>query len=559
MLPASSAQLGGGSTAGGTEVELEIPSVPELRFAYVASDGDTAIAATTDGEVYAWGANRDGELGDGTRESSLLPIKVIELEGVKIIQVAAGTSYSTALAEDGSVYTWGYNYEGQLGIGTRERSLIPVKVEALAGEAIVQIDASVNHMVAVTADGRAFSWGRNVFGQLGNGTTSSSLVPVPVTIPVGVSFKRVFLGDAGAVVYAVDEEAVPYGWGYNSDGLIDPTTTENMLEPVKTAALAPREVESVSFGEVDAPSFTQVGLLLRVVSPPHVSGVVDITVVYSSGESMTFPGAFAYGAAPVVTIQPQSVAVDQQFLDSLAPAVFTAGASGDEAPTVVWQSSIDEGGTWSDIPGAVDTTLSVLSRDLVDGTWYRAVFTNSLGQVVSSHAELTVVSDPDPGSAQVSLLISRVGGGGSAGWGIEAVNADPQFNFSRDGGTVTGLVRPSTYALSVTLPSGVSLVALEQLDVGVPVCVDAAGNPGAAPMSCWIKVTAEQQRNYVVAAGGHQVLRLVGATPLGMPSLPITGGVGAFVFVLTAGGLLMVAAVAYMFRIREAVMTHRRS
>ena len=90
------------------------------------------LALTNDNEVYAWGYNEDGELGDGNSGDSITPVQVLGKGGVgflsSVTQITAGAYHNVALQSGGTIYTWGYNGEGQLGDGTKINRSTPVDV-----------------------------------------------------------------------------------------------------------------------------------------------------------------------------------------------------------------------------------------------------------------------------------------------------------------------------------------------------------------------------------------------------------------------------------------------
>jgi len=153
---------------------------------YSMTVGDARLAATSlaagghhscavaEGQVYCWGDNTVGQLGDGDRLSRPFAVRV---EGgvESFTQVVAGSSHTCALTSTGSAYCWGANSEGQLGDGTRFVRLTPVAVDQPA--AFVSLTAGTAHTCGLTAGGVAYCWGSNVDGQLGDGTTATRLVP----------------------------------------------------------------------------------------------------------------------------------------------------------------------------------------------------------------------------------------------------------------------------------------------------------------------------------------------------------------------------------------------
>ena len=154
----------------------------------VSAGGGHSVALRTDGAVYAWGANGNGQLGDGTtsdRSRAVLAELGAIPSGVILQQVSAGGSHSLALGSDGQVYAWGANGFGQLGDGTLTDRTRPVAVSAggiPSGVTITEVRAGRDHSLALGSDGKVYAWGRNASGQLGDGTVESRSLPVAVLL-----------------------------------------------------------------------------------------------------------------------------------------------------------------------------------------------------------------------------------------------------------------------------------------------------------------------------------------------------------------------------------------
>jgi alpha-tubulin suppressor-like RCC1 family protein len=166
-------QLGDGTT---TNSSTPVQSAPAILtgITAVAAGNEHSLALKSDGTVWGWGSNSNGQLGNGaTAGSQTTPVQVSGLTNVTAI--AAGVNFSLALKSDGSVWAWGYNGSGQLGDGTTTDRLTPVYVNMVAQVAIA---AGFDHSVAMTSTGTVWTWGNNSNGQLGNGSTTNSSVPV---------------------------------------------------------------------------------------------------------------------------------------------------------------------------------------------------------------------------------------------------------------------------------------------------------------------------------------------------------------------------------------------
>jgi alpha-tubulin suppressor-like RCC1 family protein len=175
----------------------------------VAAGAYHTVALKADGSVWAWGDNRWGELGDGTRTTRGAPKRVARLR--RIVEASAGSLHTLALDEDGAVWSWGNNLYGQLGAEERDR-LRPAKIDGLPR--IVHVAAGVFHSVAIDADGRVWTWGQNTRGQLGDGTHESRRVPRRI---VGVD--HVLNVSAGRQhTLALLRDGNVMSWGGNTNG-----------------------------------------------------------------------------------------------------------------------------------------------------------------------------------------------------------------------------------------------------------------------------------------------------------------------------------------------------
>lgn len=137
-------------------------------FALLSVTCSIEATAAVVGTVRAWGDNESGQLGNGVDGPAIvnMEVQVLNLSGVT--EIAGGGLHSLALKSDGTVWSWGQNVLGQLGNGTTLQSDVPIPVNNLSLiTAIVGGDA---HSVALKSDGTVWAWGGNPVGQLGNGT-----------------------------------------------------------------------------------------------------------------------------------------------------------------------------------------------------------------------------------------------------------------------------------------------------------------------------------------------------------------------------------------------------
>jgi alpha-tubulin suppressor-like RCC1 family protein len=194
-----------------------------------------ACAVGTGGRVWCWGANAQGQRGDGTQTARSLPNEVTGFGGARMATVAAGTSHTCAAAapaSGGGVWCWGANQAGQLGDGGNETRPVPAQVAILSG--VTMLAAGGAHTCARARDGSVACWGANQSGQLGLGTFSNSATPVPVTgmvdaaeIAAGATFSC-----ARRLVGSV------WCWGDNRLGQLGTGATVDRPEPGRVAVLA---------------------------------------------------------------------------------------------------------------------------------------------------------------------------------------------------------------------------------------------------------------------------------------------------------------------------------
>ncbi len=155
-----------------------------------AGDGYTC-ALDNSGRAYCWGSNRRGKLGTGDTVNRRLPTAVnrtIALAGKRLTRISAGGTHTCAVDTAGRAYCWGSDRQGQLGIGSADhrRRLRPVAMNRsglLAHVGLTQITTGHRHTCALSQNGRAYCWGVNRRGQLGDGTTLTQRVPVAVAHP----------------------------------------------------------------------------------------------------------------------------------------------------------------------------------------------------------------------------------------------------------------------------------------------------------------------------------------------------------------------------------------
>lgn len=221
-------QLGNGNN-NDSNVPLQVTAVSSI--CEVSGGQFHSLALESDGTVRSWGWGTSGQLGNGAWASSNVPVDVSNLTDVTAI--SAGGSHSLALRSDGTVWGWGDNTYGQLGIGVfSTKSNIPVQVLNLTG--VVAIDAGDSCSMALKSDGTVWAWGYNYYGNLGDGTKVNKNLPTQVVDLSGAVAISAGKGHSLALLQDLTARA----WGYNSQGALGDETWTQSLVPVQVSGFS---------------------------------------------------------------------------------------------------------------------------------------------------------------------------------------------------------------------------------------------------------------------------------------------------------------------------------
>ena len=210
----------------------------------IAAGAEHTCAATTDGAVYCWGGNGYGDLGNNSTAESNVPVQVVGVGGTGLLSdvtaIAAGFMRTCALTTDGAVYCWGGNANGQLGNNSTAESNVPVQVVGVGGTGLLSgvtaIAAGANHTCALTTDGAVDCWGNIPSGLLlKNSTSPQGSIPVPVA---GVGGTGLLSGvtaitAGGSHTCALTTAGAIYCWGNNVDGQLGDNSTTVSTVPVE--------------------------------------------------------------------------------------------------------------------------------------------------------------------------------------------------------------------------------------------------------------------------------------------------------------------------------------
>ncbi|NDU73076.1 chromosome condensation regulator RCC1 [Actinomadura sp. DSM 109109] len=212
------------------------------RAVAVSGGGRHSLAILDGGRVVAWGANDDGQLGDGTTRGSGVPVPVRAPDGRPgrlddAVAISANNDFSMALRRDGTVVTWGEGSSGQRGTGERTAPAVPTTVRAPDGRGpltgVTAIAADGHTELALRGDGQVLAWGANAYGMVGDGTREDRALPVPVRGLDGAprldGAVRIAIGGQHGLALLRDGRVA--SWGHNELGQLGDGTRRDRLTP----------------------------------------------------------------------------------------------------------------------------------------------------------------------------------------------------------------------------------------------------------------------------------------------------------------------------------------
>jgi alpha-tubulin suppressor-like RCC1 family protein len=198
-------------------------------FTYISAGAMHSLAIDEDGRLWSWGENASGQLGLGFQNTGTHQTTPQQVgTSANWASVTAGTFNSFAIDKDGTLWGWGYNFHGELGNGKNgsgSNEPEPVKIK----DGIASVSPGVWHTIAVDTDGRLWSWGSNDDGQLGDGTNASKNRPEPIETETETRFASVSASSNQS--FAICETGSLWAWGRNVNGQLGDGTTENRNVP----------------------------------------------------------------------------------------------------------------------------------------------------------------------------------------------------------------------------------------------------------------------------------------------------------------------------------------
>ena len=251
-----SATLGNNSTTNSlVPVAVDTSGVLAGKTVTAISAGWDRTCAVADGRAYCWGGNYTGGIGNNSTADSLVPVAVDTsgvLAGKTVTAISTGWGHTCVLA-DGRAYCWGSNKRGQLGNNNTTNSSVPVAVDTsgvLHNKKVTAISAGGFHS-CVIVDGRASCWGKDYRGELGNNRTGKSKVPVAVDTSGVLHNKKVTAISANVFHTCAIADGRAFCWGRNNRGELGDNSWTKASVPVAvdtTGVLRNQTVTAISTG-----------------------------------------------------------------------------------------------------------------------------------------------------------------------------------------------------------------------------------------------------------------------------------------------------------------------
>lgn len=195
----------------------------------VACGREYSLAVKTDGTLWAWGDNSYGCFGDGTTNDKIIPTQIGTENNWKLVKAGLFSSY--AIKNDGTLWAWGYNADGQLGDSTNINKNTPTQIGTDNNWAMV--DAGYSHTLALKTDGTLWAWGKNQYGQLGDGTIVNKNFPTQIGNATNWNF---ISAGIGVHSLALKTDNTLWGWGRNNFGQLGNGASQDLKSPTQIGA-----------------------------------------------------------------------------------------------------------------------------------------------------------------------------------------------------------------------------------------------------------------------------------------------------------------------------------
>jgi alpha-tubulin suppressor-like RCC1 family protein len=327
----------------------------------VATASDHTVAIKTDGSLWVWGRNVFGQLGTNTSgDDKYTPVTTFA-GGTNWKQTFCGSNHTAAIKTDGTLWTWGYNFYGQLGNNITSIRSIPVTTFA-GGTNWKQTSCGSAHTAAIKTDGTLWIWGYNTFVQLGDNTTTNRSIPVTTFIG-GTNWKEVSCG--GLHTAAIKTDGTLWAWGTNTSGQLGDNTVTYRTTPVTTFS-GGNDWKVVSSGSAHITAIKNDGTLWTW-GRNSVRALGDNTAINKSTPVTTFAGGTNWKQVSCGSNHTAVIKTDGSLWIWGYNLFGQVGnnTSGNNISTPVTTSA---GGTnWKQVAGGYNYTLAIKNSDDLQG------------------------------------------------------------------------------------------------------------------------------------------------------------------------------------------------
>ena len=289
-----------------------------LKAVQVRARYSFLMAMDADGNVYTWGYNTRGQLGNGQSTGQFSTVYAANPAPVpdpkdpsrtfKARMISMGNLHALAIGQDGTVWAWGWNSAGEIGDGTQTDRSTPTQVknpaDASQGFQATRVIAGATYSLAIDQSGTAWGWGNNGFDQLGsNEGTSELLVPSQVSPPtgqnsVGKGFAVARISAGSAHSLAIGQDGKSYSWGLNISGQLGIGSSNighRTITPTLVPLYPPPLITGVKFDQIAANSLQQkADGSVTLTTPAHNPGLSDVIVDWSLGPANQAPTHLSY-------------------------------------------------------------------------------------------------------------------------------------------------------------------------------------------------------------------------------------------------------------------------
>ena len=221
---------------------LSLPTPPQtggVAFSKIAAGGYHTCALTAAGEAWCWGWNAEGQTGIGSAGSPVILPQRVQDGGLRFTEIAAGESHTCALTAAGAAYCWGGNARGELGSDpATSGAIVPAPIPVPGGHTFTSIDGGLVHTCALDVNRRAWCWGDRSRGQVGDGVVTNAIAS-PTQVSGAISFTQLSVGGETTCGVLDSPTAQVMCWGRGDQGSLgDGTLTPSQPTPVLATSLA---------------------------------------------------------------------------------------------------------------------------------------------------------------------------------------------------------------------------------------------------------------------------------------------------------------------------------